>query len=215
MLANLFLHYVFDVWMKRNHPQNLFARYADDIVIHCRTQEEAEELLEKITKRLSECKLSAHPLKTKIVYCKDRKRRENYKLTAFNFLGYTFKPRIVRNKMGEFSLGFTPAISKEAEKSIKETIRSWKIYRQTDKDMESLSRIFNPKLRGWMAYYGKFRPSELLGLFTMFQRILVKWAKRKYKRLRGSYIRAMNFIRKISQTKTALFAHWERGWCLY
>jgi len=215
LLANLFLHYAFDKWMAKNHSETPFARYADDIVVHCRTKEEAEGLLVKIKQRFAECRLTAHPEKTKIAYCRDRSRKENFYRTEFDFLGYTFKPRMVRSKSGEYSLGFTPAISKKSEKFIREEIRSWKMYRQTDKSLDELSSYCNPRLRGWLEYYGKFRPSELLGLCLMFQKILVKWAKRKFKRLRGSWNRAADLIRQISRRQPELFEHWQRGWGLY
>ena len=214
LLANLFLHYAFDQWMKRNHPANPFARYADDLVVHCRTRLEAQELLEEIRVRLAECKLTVHPEKTKIVYCRDRHRKEPYERTEFDFLGFTFRPRMVKDKWGKFSLGFTPAMSKKAEKSIRETVRSWKMHLYAGSDLETLARLFNPRLRGWIVYYGKFRPSTLLRLCGMFQNILVKWAKIKFKSLKRSWLKARELIRKLGNKKPRLFAHWERGWYL-
>lgn len=212
LLANLFLHYAFDAWMARTHSEVLFERYADDILIHCRTREEAEELLNEVTRRLAECKLTVHPEKTKIVYCRDNRRKQKYKCIKFNFLGYTFQPRMARSKAGKIFLGFSPAISKEAEKAIKAAIRKWKAHRYVQVDIKKLAELYNPKLRGWMAYYGYFRPSALYGIFKMFQRILVKWAKRKYKRLKGSWELASQFIKGIADTLPQLFIHWEHGW---
>jgi group II intron reverse transcriptase/maturase len=212
LLANLFLHYAFDAWMNRKHANTLFERYADDIVIHCRTRGEAEKLLGEIAKRLAECKLCVHPEKTKIVYCKDRNRTEAHEKTEFDFLGYTFRPRTVRSKNGMMILGFTPAISKEAAKAIRETMRSWKVHKAIRLEIHELASMYNPKIRGWLEYYGKFRPAEMYGLFRMFQRILEKWARKKYRRLKHSWILAGKFLTKIARSRPYLFAYWERGW---
>jgi RNA-directed DNA polymerase len=213
LLANLFLHYAFDQWMTRNHARNPYERYADDVIVHCRTEKEARELLEKIRQRFKECKLTVHPEKTKIVYCKDSNRKGEGELTEFDFLGYTFRPRLVKGKQGYF-VGFTPAISKKAEKSIRDTIRSWNLHRKSETDFNDLSKKWNPKLRGWLEYYGKFRPTALLGVCQMFQKILVKWAKRRFKRLKRNWQRAFRFVNRIAKTQPKMFAHWERGWCL-
>ena len=122
LLANLFLQYVFDMWMTRNYGENPYERYADDIVIHCHSKEEAEALLAGIVQRLAECKLTVHPDKTKIIYCKDVKRKGTYENTSFDFLGFTFRQRLVRSKEGRFFMRFTPAISKKAEMAIRESI---------------------------------------------------------------------------------------------
>jgi len=214
LLANLFLHYAFDEWMKRNHSDNPFARYADDLVVHCKTYEEARNLLDEITKRLAECKLTVHPVKTKIVYCRDRGRKEPYEVTEFDFLGFTFKPRMVKDRRGKYSLGFTPAISKKAEMAIRDEMRSWKMHQMAGRRISDISKLFNPKLRGWLNYYAKFRPSALLKLCEMFQNILVKWAKVKYKGLKRRWKKAVCFILAIGKKSPKLFAHWERGWCL-
>lgn len=212
MLANLFLHYAFDVWMSKNHKENQFERYADDIVIHCRTKDEAERLLEDIKQRLSACKLKVHPEKTKIVYCKDSRRKYDYNHTEFDFLGYTFKPRIARSKDGRYFLGFSPAISKKAEESIKDTIRSWKLHKYVQADLQEISKEYNPSLRGWMNYYGYFRPSAMYGIFRMFQVILVKWAKNKFKKLKSSWLKSAEYLKRIASKSRNLFAHWTYGW---
>ena len=137
LLANLFLHYAFDQWMTRNHARNPYERYADDVIVHCRTEKEARELLEKIRQRFKECKLTVHPEKTKIVYCKDSNRKGEGELTEFDFLGYTFRPRLVKGKQGYF-VGFTPAISEKAGKSIRDTNRSWKLHRKSETDFNDL-----------------------------------------------------------------------------
>lgn len=212
LLANLYLHYAFDAWMERTHRDVPFERYADDIVIHCRTQKQAEEIRKEIEKRLSECKLTVHPEKTKIVYCKDAKRTEEHELIEFDFLGYTFRPRMVRCKDGSYFLSYTPAISKKAKKAIKDRIRGWKIYRKVSVELDDLSYIFNPKFRGWEEYYGKFRRSEMYEIYRMFQLILVKWVRNKYKRLNRSWKRAAELLRKMALSRPSLFDHWKRGW---
>jgi RNA-directed DNA polymerase len=213
LLANLFLHYTFDIWMARKYPQNPFARYADDIVVHCRTNEEAERLLHGITQRFAECKLTVHPIKTKIVYCKDANREQAYPEQRFDFLGFTFRPRFAKNKNGQYFVSFSPAISKKAEKGIKDTIRSWRIHTWTGSDMNRLVHELNPRVRGWLTYYGQFRRSALSDICRVFQKCLEKWAKNKYRALKGKWWKARALLRKIAQGNPKLFAHWEFGWC--
>ena len=212
LLANLYLHYTFDLWMKRNSGHVLFERYADDVVIHCRSRIEAEYLLEAIVKRFDDCKLTVHPVKTKIVYCKDAIRNDDFVNTEFDFLGYTFKSRFVKSRKGRYFMGFTPAISKASEKAIKREIRKWKLYKRTDVDIFYISKKYNPKLRGWFNYFGRFRTSELIRIFKMFQKILAKWAKSKYKRFKGYWRYAYQLIETISQSEPQLFVHWKHGW---
>jgi RNA-directed DNA polymerase len=212
LLANLYLHYAFDVWMARNYRDVPFERYADDIVVHCRTQEQAESFLDAVKARLQECKLTAHPEKTRIVYCADGKRRKRYERTEFTFLGFTFKARMVRCKDGSYFLNYTPAISLKAKQVIKDEIREWRVYRKVSDKLQDLSNIFNPKLRGWEAYYGKFRGSELNEIYRVFQLALVKWARNKYKRLKRSWRKAAELLRMMASKSPNLFDHWKRGW---
>jgi len=213
LLANLYLHYAFDMWMKRTHPAIGFERYADDIVIHCRSMKEAQELKREIERRLAECKLAVNQEKTRIIYCKDSNRTGKYEQTEFDFLGYSFQPRFVKSKQGKFFISFSPAISRKAEKAIRDEMRSWKMHLRTHKDLGYLAGVFNPKLRGWIQYYGKFRISALRGLCKMFQNILVKWAKNKFKRLKQSWVRARDFIEKVSRKEPTRFIHWELNMC--
>ena len=150
LLANLYLHYAFDEWMKRNHNTVLFERYADDIVIHCRNRNQVEKLLADVTERFKECHLTVHPEKTKIVYCKDNRRKAEYEMTEFDFLGFTCKQRYVRNKYGEFFMSFTPAISKSSEMSIRNEIRSWNLHRRSNVDIFYWARVLNSKFQGWI-----------------------------------------------------------------
>ena len=146
LLANLFLHYAFDRWMAKQYPQLQFERFADDAIVHCRTEAEAQEVRAAVAARLRECGLELHPEKTKIVYCKDDDRRRMYPYEKFDFLGYTFRPRRSKNRKGTFFINFSPAVSDKAVKAIRAEIRSWDLHLRSDKRIEDLSRMFNPKI---------------------------------------------------------------------
>ena len=211
LLANLFLHYVFDKWMERNRPQNPFARYADDGVSHCRTRREAEELLEQLHERFGECGLELHPDKTHIVYCKDDDRRGEYPETKFEFLGYMFRPRRSKNRYGKYFINFTPGVSNKACKAMRRTIRQWRLHLKPDKKIEDISRMFNPVVRGWINYYGRFYKSALYCVLRHMNRALVHWARRKYKRLSCHRRRAEHWLGRIARREPQLFAHWQMG----
>ena len=208
LLANLFLHYTFDLWMQRNHPHIPFERYADDSVCHCRTQEEAEHLKTVLERRFAECGLELHPEKTKIVYCKDDDRRLEYPLTSFDFLGYTFRPRRSKNRWGKHFINFTPALSNKAAKAIRQTVRDWKLDLRSDKSLEDLSRMFNAKIRGWVNYYSAYYKSALYPTLRQIDRKLTLWATRKFKRLRNHKRRAAHWLREVARREMNLFAHW-------
>jgi RNA-directed DNA polymerase len=211
VLSNLFLHYVFDKWMERNFPRNPWARYADDGVAHCRTKAEAEKLLKQLNARFKECGLELHPDKTRIVYCKDDDRRGDYPEKKFDFLGYTFRPRRSKNRFGKFFINFTPAVSNQASKAMRQTIRSWRLQLKPDKTLEDISRMFNPVLRGWINYYGRFYKSALYSALRHMNRALVQWARRKYKKLDRHRRRAEHWLGKIARREPQLFAHWKMG----
>jgi RNA-directed DNA polymerase len=208
-LANLFLHYAFDEWMRRNYPGIPFERYADDMIVHCRSLEEAESLRQAIDGRMRECKLELHPEKTKIVYCKDSNRPGKHQNEKFDFLGFTFRPRQARNPRGVNFVGFTPAISGKAAKRIRQTIKQWKVHRRSDLSLDHIAAICNPKLRGWIQYYGRFRRSDLYWVLNPLERTLGRWAERKYKRLRRRRGRAMQWLREQASQQPSLFAHWQ------
>jgi RNA-directed DNA polymerase len=208
LLANLFLHYTFDVWMARQHPDIPFERYADDAVCHCRTEAQAQSLRKELEQRFAECRLELHPQKTKIVYCKDDDRRGNYPHEKFDFLGYTFRARRSKNRWGRYFVNFSPAVSAEALRDFRRELRRWRLHTRSDKSLEDLSRMFNPVLRGWANYYGRFYKSALYPTFQHFDRILVRWAVRKYKRLQGHHRRAAHWLRRIARRQPELFAHW-------
>ena len=208
VLANLFLHYAFDKWMERNNPQNPWARYADDGVIHCKTKEEAEKLLIRLKGRFAECKLELHPDKTRIVYCKDKKRTGEHHHIQFDFLGYTFRPRSSQSKNGERFLNFLPAVSNKAVKAMRQTIRQWKIHRMTDKELVDIAQMVNPVVRGWINYYGCFYKSAMNVILHKLNWTLIRWMVKKYKRLKSSKRRAQSKLREIAQSKQKLFVHW-------
>lgn len=212
ILSNLFLHYVFDKWMQRQNPVVPWCRYADDGVAHCKTEAKAQVLLLALKQRFSECGLELHPDKTKIIYCRDGKRKGVYQNTAFDFLGYTFRSRLVKNsKQGDLFTGFSPAVSKSAQKSMRAKTKSFRLYKRSELSLEDISRKFNPTLRGWLNYYGKFNPSEMSSVWRHFNKTLVAWAMRKYKRFRGQKTRAAKFIKGIADKQPSLFAHWHAG----
>ena len=211
VLANLFLHYAFDMWMVRNHPTKSFARYADDGIAHCRSLKEAEQLRNSLKERFAECGLELHPEKTRIVYCKDDDRRGEYPETKFDFLGYTFRPRRSKNKYGKHFINFTPAISNKAKTAIRQTIRGWRMHLKPDKTIEDLSRMFNPIIRGWINYYGRFYKSEMYSILRHVDRALVRWVRKKYKRYRNHQRRATYWLGKIANREPKLFAHWQTG----
>ena len=211
LLANLFLHYAFDEWMKRNHESVPFARYADDVVVHCRSEKEVRFIKAVIGRRLSQCKLELHAEKTKFVYCKDDHRRESYPVQKFDFLGYTFRPRLAKSRSNRYFVNFSPAVSDKAGKAIRKAIRGWKIHRMSDKSIADLSRMLNPVIRGWVNYYGKYYKSALYPIFNQLNMSLIRWAMRKYKKLRGRQRRAYYWLGRIARTKLWLFAHWRFG----
>lgn len=211
VLANLFLQYAFDEWMRREHPNNPWARYADDGVIHCRTQKEAESLLIELGERFKQCKLELNTEKTRIVYCKDDDRKGNYPLTTFDFLGYTFRPRRSKNRWGKYFINFSPAVSNAASKAMRQTIRGWRMQLKPDLEIDDLSRMFNPVVRGWIHYYGRFYKSQLYFVLRHLNRALIYWARRKYKKLAVHKRRASSWLGRLAQNRPELFAHWQMG----
>jgi RNA-directed DNA polymerase len=212
VLSNLFLHYVFDMWMKRTHPEKPWCRYADDGLVHCKTEQEAQQLLAELRGRFAECGLELHPQKTKIVYCKDGSRRKEYPNTKFEFLGYEFRRRLVKNsKRDSLFVNFTPAVSPSALKSMRAETRQWNFRNRTDLELEDIANMYNPKLRGWINYYGRYSRSSLYSVFRHFNMTLVSWAMRKYSRFKGKKTRASIFMEKRSEREPTLFAHWKIG----
>jgi group II intron reverse transcriptase/maturase len=212
ILSNLFLHYTFDLWMRRTHPDLPRCRYADDGLVHCRTAQEAEALMAELQARLAECRLELHPTKTKIVYCRDERRREPYPNIVFDFLGYCFRPRPVwGSRSGRLFCGYTPAVSPSAMKAMREKIRDLNIRRQTQWSLDKIAERLNPLLRGWIEYYGRFAPSALHPLLRYVNQTLLAWAMRKFKRFRAHRTHAGQFLRKLARDSAHLFVHWRLG----
>ena len=207
-LANLFLHYAFDMWMRRTHPDIPFERYADDAICHCRTEEQAVALRAALEKRFADCGLTLHPDKTKIVYCKDDDRRGKHPTHKFDVLGYTFRPRLARRRAGKIGVSFSPAVSDKALKAIRQTVRRWSLHQRSDKALEDLARMFNSHIRGWINDYGRFYPSALYPTLRHIDASLARWAERKFKSLRRHKTRAIHWLERIARSQTRLFAHW-------
>jgi RNA-directed DNA polymerase len=210
LLANIYLHHVFDEWMKREYPNCPFERYADDVVIHCRTEADAKAVKAAVEARLLKCKLEAHPEKTRLVYCRDSFRRKDHEHIQFDFLGYTFRPRSSKGRNGFFT-GFLPAISGKARQTIVAEIRSWKLQRWSDRQLTDLARAMNPKLQGWINYYGRYYRSAVHRTFSGINSRLVRWARRTYKRLRTHGRQARLWLRSLAREQPTLFAHWKLG----
>jgi RNA-directed DNA polymerase len=211
ILANLFLHYAFDAWVRREMPDILFCRYADDGLLHCRSQKQAEYVLKRIERRFRECGLEIHPKKSGIIYCKDKNRKLEFNRVSFDFLGYTFKPRRCVNKQGILHPNFLPAISRTSRKAINQVIRGWHIQIKNDKSLIDLSNMFNPTVRGWFNYYGKFYPSEMSGTWRQLNWYLVQWVRRKHKRFAEHERRARDYLNRFARADSQLFQHWKLG----
>lgn len=212
LLANLFMHYAFDYWLERNVRNVWFERFADDAVIHCHSKQEAEFTLEAVRRRLLDCGLTLHPEKTKLVYCKDEDRTEKHENTSFEFLGYTFRTRLARNRYGKFFPNFLPAMSKASAQRIKDKIKALEIpTKRSLYSLEELAKLINPRVQGWINYFGRFYPSEVRKVLTYVESTLVRWAMGKYKKLRGRKKRAAQCLGRIAQKAPWLMAHWRAG----
>ena len=212
VLSNLFLHYVFDQWMQRHHPEMPWCRYADDGLVHCRTEQQAQQLLEELKARFKACGLELHPEKTKIVYCKDGSRKGEYPNTEFDFLGYTFRRRTCRNrKDNSLFLGFNPAVSRKAVKAMREKTRKGNWRNRTDWSLKEIAERLDPILQGWLNYYGRYHRSALCPVWRHVNNTLVGWALRKYRKLKGHKTRAGQLLKEIAKRNPNLFVHWRCG----
>ena len=211
LLANLFLHYALDVWLRRHLPGVRFCRYADDGVIHCQSEAQARQVLRKLGERLGQCGLELHPEKTRIVYCQDVNRKAEYPVVQFTFLGYTFRSRKAVDKYGRVYVNFSPAVSREALTAMRQTVRGWHVQLKCDKELSDLANMFGPVLRGWSNYYGRFYASALKPLWRSVNDYLVRWMQRKYKRLARGVIRAARARGRLAERAPRSFVHWEMG----
>jgi group II intron reverse transcriptase/maturase len=208
VLANLFLHYAFDAWMVREFPGCPFERYADDAVVHCASLEEAQRVLAAIGVRMRQVGLELHPDKTRIVYCKDKNRRGSYEHTSFTFLGYTFRPRKAHDRSGRAFCAFLPAVSKDALVRMGAVVRGWALHQRTALSADDLARWINPVVRGWMQYYGAFYRSALHPLLERINAYVMRWSRKKYKRLRG-FRKALLAWEEAVKLRPRFFAHWQ------
>jgi RNA-directed DNA polymerase len=207
ILVNLFMHFAFDSWMVRNHPDCPFERYADDAVVHCTSRHQAEGVLGGIATRMSEVGLRLHPEKTRVVYCKDDNRRGEHEHTTFAFLGFAFRSRGARSKDGVIFTAFLPAISPEALKAKGARLRELRIHRRTNLSLNDLARWLNPIVAGWMHYYGRYYRTALYPLLRRVSSYMRRWAGKKYRRLR-SYKRFKRWWTGLQDREPGLFAHW-------
>jgi RNA-directed DNA polymerase len=209
VLANLFMHYAFDTWLEREFPAVEFERYADDAVVHCATERQAREVLAALEQRMADVGLQLHPDKTRIVYCKDgKRRRRDCAETSFTFLGYTFRARNALNRSGtSMFTGFLPAVSKDALKRMSGEVRSWRIHLRTATELQDLAAWINPIVRGWMTYYGRYYRTALDRLLRRINTYLMRWAQQKYRRLRP-FRKARRWWQDLTERQPHLFAHW-------
>ena len=211
VLANIFLHYALDLWLAREFPAVAFERYADDVILHCNSEQQARVVLDAITRRLAQVGLELNLDKTRIVYCKDSNRHGSYEHEQFTFLGYTFRPRLARSRSGESFVSFCPAVADDAAKAIRRTIKRWRLHMWSGATLSDLARSINVIVRGWINYYGRFYRSLLVQALSAIDDYLVRWAMRKYKRLRDRPRRAWRFLASVVAREPVLFAHWQAG----
>jgi group II intron reverse transcriptase/maturase len=209
LLANLFLHYAFDAWMSRNYPHIPFERYADDGICHCKSAEEARALWSALQDRFAACKLVLHPEKTKIVYCKDANRRGDFPNQSFDFLGFTFRARKALGRGRHAFACFLPAASPKALTSISRTVRRWALHHCSDKSLQDLAAMYNPCIRGWINYYSHFYKTQLRPTLKRIDLYVIRWARRKFKRLRRKTKGARDWFDRLRRANPTLFAHWQ------
>jgi RNA-directed DNA polymerase len=214
LLANMYLHEVFDTWISRTYPQVKWERYADDIIIHCESESEAQGVLDGVKSRLESKGLTAHEGKTKIVFCPNGQRKRNYPTESFDFLGYRFQPRNCVTAQGNWFVGFTPSISPKACKHIREVVRKHRLHRLTHLELPIIAQQLEAKIRGWLYYYGKFTPSGIGNLlrYWLNQRLAL-WVCHKYKSCRGNIKKGIDKLKEICRDFPTLFVHWRYGYC--
>jgi len=209
LLANLFLHYAFDKWLEKTDSSVKFSRYADDVIIHCKSKVHAEQILELVHQRMESVRLELHPKKTKIVYCRDYRRKEKYPIVKFDFLGYSFQPRSAfSKKTKKLFIGYDCAISISSRKQIADKLEALNVNKLTFKSIVGVAQYLNPMIRGWINYYGKFKMYELTKVFRLLSRRLVWWARKRYKRYKTSIRKAYNWLTNVRKQYPTLFYHW-------
>jgi len=204
LLANIYLHFTFDKWMQKHHSHIPFERYCDDIIIHCSTQRETEIMRRVIAERFRTCRLELNENKTHVVYCKSKGHREKHEKVSFDFLGYTFRPRLWKTKTG-LTLAFAPCMSQQAKLAAREKLRGLALYR-FQVSIQELAKKLNPMLRGWINYYCKYNKWSTIDLWMYVNDRLAMWVRAN----RGFSIRrAFRWLKTIYKSQPGLFVHWE------
>lgn len=211
VLANLFMHYAFDVWMEMNYPDCPFERYADDAIVHFKTLSKAEEVRKSLDTRMNEIGLELHPEKTRIAYCKDEDRKGDYPITDFEFLGYMYKAMYIKCRDGKMRNNFICYVSKQSGKAFRDKIKALEIHKRTGSTIQMISEMLNPLIRGWMNYFSKYNPSAMQYTLMIIERRIVRWAMSKYKHFRGRRKRAEKWLSQVKEREPKLFAHWNLG----
>ena len=205
LLANLFLHYTFDIWMQREHPSVKFERYADDVIIHCQSKSQSEEILKSLESRLSECGLKLHPDKTKITYCKDYKRKGKHREVSYSFVGFTFRPCGIKGKNGKLYSAFLPVVSQKAQKQLRSKVKAMKLRLHTYYSVEELAEKLNPTVRGWLNYFNIYRDGALRRMQFYLEGLLINWVMHKHRKSKRG---AIHWLRTLRQRSPRQFAHW-------
>ena len=211
LIFNLYFHYAFDLWMTRKFPNIPFVRYADDGLLHCVTKSQAEMVKRALSERMKECGCELHPEKTKVVYCRDGNRKATADVTQFDFLGFNFRGRLAKSGTGVYFNSFNAAISKKSKKRILGVVREWNLARWTDGTLKEIGSKVNAVISGWWNYYGKNYESVFKQTISHINRILVKWATRKYKRFKGSRRKASEWLSAVAKQNPSLLFHWRIG----
>ena len=211
LLANLFMHYAFDLWVDRTFPELPWCRYADDGLVHCRSREEGEEVLEALKERLKVCGLQLNLEKTRLVYCQDGFRRKSEAVKEFTFLGFDFQGRNAKSKRtGAIFRSFQPAVSRQAMKRMRHHIKHvWCLSRRPDLNLEELAALINPVVQGWLNYYAQFYPSAMRRLCQYLNDAISRWARRKFKRLYRRFKCRQEYVKAAYDKQPKLFAHWK------
>lgn len=202
LLANIFLHVVFDGWMAKEHPEKPFERYADDIVVHCKTEKQAIFVLNKIKQRMEKCKLTLHPYKTRIVNLRGYSEKKYPK--GFDFLGFTIRPNCVKFKE---KVLIVPSIfiSTKSRTSLLEKFKDWNIHKRR-KPLVTIAQYLTPQIRGIMNYFHKFSSGHMNYVWKQLNARLLKWVKWE----KGLGVRAaIKWLQIQYKLNPYLFPHWQ------
>ncbi|PTN02428.1 group II intron reverse transcriptase/maturase [Mangrovibacterium marinum] len=215
LLANLFLHYCLDKWLARYYPETRMVRHADDLILHCRTERESKVVLTAVKQRLTSCGLTAHPEKTKIAYCmKAGRRKQSAYSVQFDFLGFSFRPIMMRMRRGGCFLQYDCMMSRRTKVRITGELRALEFHNKSHWTIQDLSELLNPKIRGWINYYGKVHHRCVKTILYYLHHRMLKWVMNKYKRFKRSKVKAADWLRRVCNHYPYLFYHWTLGWQL-